>query len=136
MDGAGRLKLPAKVLEVLGRLAEKTLFVTKLKGMARIYTNGSWERNLDKLNGLPQLRKSMAIEADRYGADVELDPQGRITLPQAMRKEMGLEDEQVYLRFYEDVIFVYTQGQYAAEVDAAAKVVSEGMEQAEALGFV
>ena len=137
VDSAGRVKLPAKVLEFLSRLADKNLFVTRLKGMARIYTNGSWERNLNLLNHLPAVRKAMATEADKYGVEAELDPQGRITLPQLLRKEMGLEDKSIYMRFDADVVFIYTQEQYEAETNKArAELEAGGYEQADKAGFI
>ena len=99
--------MPARVLEYLNRLADKGLFVTKLFGMARIYTNGSWEANLDKLSSDQGLQAAVALDADRFGADAELDPQGRLTLPQTLRKALGVEDQTVYLRFHYDVVLVY-----------------------------
>ena len=45
---------------------------------------------------------------------MDCDPQGRVTLPQSLRKEMGLEDKSVQLRFYEDVITIFTQDQFDA----------------------
>lgn len=138
VDAAGRVKLPAKVLEFLSRLADKNLFVTRLKGMARIYTNDSWEHNLNRLNHDASLRRAVATEADKYGAEVELDPQGRITLPQLLRKEMGLEDKPIYVRFDSDVLFLYTQEQYESHTDEARRKLEEegGYELAEKAGFI
>lgn len=137
VDSAGRLKLPSAVLNHLVRLHDRNLFVTKLRGTARIYTNGSWERNLDKLSSKPAVRAAVATEADRYGADVETDPQNRITLPQLLRKEMGLEDQTLHLRFYDDVVMLYTQAQYEEETrKSEAFLVEQGYREAEELGFV
>lgn len=136
VDAAGRLKMPARVLEYLNRLADKGLFVTKLFGMARIYTNGSWEANLDKLSSDPGLQAAVALDADRFGADAELDPQGRLTLPQTLRKTLGVEDQTVYLRFHYDVVLVYTQEQYDAEGNEAGQKVETEKAKVKALGFV
>lgn len=114
IDAAGRLKLPAKYQEYLKDLADKYLFLTVHKGMARIFTNGSWERTVAKIED-KALRKRFTFRAEARGGDVELDPQGRVTLPQGLRKDLNLEDTTVQLRFYEDVITIYSQEQYDAE---------------------
>lgn len=136
VDGAGRLKMPARVLEYLNRLADKGLFVTKLYGMTRIYTNGAWESNLAKLAAEPELQAAVALEADRFGADAELDPQGRLTLPQTLRKAMGIEDQTVYLRFHYDVVLVYSQEQYDAAGVEAGDLAEAEKAKVKALGFV
>lgn len=136
VDSAGRLKLPAAVYDYLERLSDKALFVTLLQEKARIYTGGSFDANLAKLDAKPQLRAAMAIEADRYGDNANVDPQRRITLPQALRKALKVEDQTVYLRFYEDVIFVYTQEQYERVTDDAAALLEQQYDQAAELGFV
>lgn len=136
VDAAGRLKLPAAVHDYLEKLPDKSLFVTLLKGMARIYTGGSFDSNLAKLDSKPQLRAAMAIEADRYGDNANIDPQRRITLPQPLRKAMGLEEQTVHLRFYEDVIFLYTQDQFEKATEAAAALLDGSYDEAAELGFV
>jgi len=115
VDSAGRLKLPAKYQEYLDRLPDKYLFVTESRGLARIYTNGSWERRLARIED-PQLRWRETFRAELVGCDVDVDPQGRITLPQQLRKELGLEDKTVQLRFYEDVITIYPPDKFEEEL--------------------
>ena len=101
VDGTGRLKLPSRFSDYIHQLAEQTLFATKIKNVARIYVNGAWERELDKLAPEPALRKRMARTAEAFGGDVDLDPQGRVTLPQKLREALELENKQVQLRFFE-----------------------------------
>lgn len=115
VDGAGRLKLPAKYQEYLKDLPDKYLFLTEYKGMARVFTNGSWERTVGKIED-KALRKRFTFRAEARGGDVECDPQGRVTIPQGLRKDLKLEDTTVQLRFYEDVITIFSQEQYDAEL--------------------
>ena len=136
VDSAGRLKLPAAIHEYLDRLADKTLIVGLLKGTARIYTNGSFDNNLAKLDSKPALRAAISMEMDRTGGNVSMDPQHRITLPQTLRKEMELEEQTVHLRFYDDVVFMYTQTQFEEVTGAARKAIEENFGDAEELGFV
>lgn len=115
IDGAGRLKLPARYQEYLKALPDRYLFLTEYKGKVRIFTNGSWERTVAKIED-KSMRQRFTFHAESKGGDIDLDPQGRVTLPQTLRKEMKLEDTTVQLRFYEDVITIFTQEQYDAQL--------------------
>ncbi len=136
VDSAGRLKVPAKCLEYLQMLEEKTFFVTLMAGLPRIYTNGSWERNLAKLDGDPALKYEIAWYADTYGEDVEMDQQARSTLPLELRKELGLESQSVQLRFYEDVLTIYPQGDYSAKSEEIKSGMPANLERAKSFGFI
>lgn len=134
VDAAGRLKLPAKYQEYLDKLPDKYLFVTESRGLARIYTNGSWERRLARIDD-PQLRWRETFRAELVGCDVDVDPQGRITLPQQLRKEMGLEDKTVQLRFYEDVITIYPPEKFEQELRRVDSHRESDQERLAALGI-
>jgi DNA-binding transcriptional regulator/RsmH inhibitor MraZ len=119
VDPAGRLKLPVRFLEYIRTLPDQILFVTVVKDMAKIYVNGAWERELDKLP--PEdadVRDRIARTAEAQGGDVECDPQGRVTLPPKVREFLKLENQAVQLRFSEDIIAVYTQERFDAEFQA------------------
>jgi DNA-binding transcriptional regulator/RsmH inhibitor MraZ len=134
VDAAGRLKLPAKYQEYLDKLPDKYLFVTESRGLARIYTNGSWERRLARIED-PQLRWRETFRAELVGCDVDVDPQGRITLPQQLRKELGLEDKTVQLRFYEDVITIYPPDKFEQELGRVQSHRESDLERLAALGI-
>ncbi len=134
IDGAGRVKLPARYLEYLKKLAEVDLFVTEHGGLARIFTNGSWERTVAKLDTDTALRKRFTFRAESIGGDVTIDDAGRITLPQRLRQELELVDTQVQLRFYEDVITIYPQKQYDAEAERVNSHRQSDEERARELG--
>jgi DNA-binding transcriptional regulator/RsmH inhibitor MraZ len=134
VDSAGRLKLPAKYQEYLEKLPDKYLFVTESRGLARIYTNGSWERRLARIED-PQLRWRETFRAELVGCDVDVDPQGRITLPQQLRKELGLEDKTVQLRFYEDVITIYPPDKFEQELQRVQSHRESDLERLAALGI-
>jgi DNA-binding transcriptional regulator/RsmH inhibitor MraZ len=119
VDPVGRLKLPARFLEYIRTLPEQILFVTVVKDLAKIYVNGAWERELDKLPvDEADVRDRIARTAEAQGGDVECDPQGRVTLPPKVREFLKLENQAVQLRFSEDIIAVYTQERYEAELQA------------------
>ena len=135
VDATGRLKLPSRFTEYIRQLPEQILFATKMKDVARIYVNGAWERELDKLAAEPALRKRIARTAEAYGGDVDLDPQGRVTLPQKLREVLPLENQAVQLRFFEDIITIYLQEQFDAEFQANVAASPTDLERAAEFGF-
>ncbi len=134
VDSAGRLKLPARFQDYLSKLSDRTLFATEHAGLARIFTNGSWQKFLDKAPE-PAMRRRLSIYAEAVGGEVDVDPQGRITLPQQLRRELGLEDQVVQLRFYEDVITIYPQQQFEEELERVRKHRESDLERLAAMGI-
>jgi DNA-binding transcriptional regulator/RsmH inhibitor MraZ len=138
VDKAGRVKLPAKVKDHVASLTDKRLFVTLNEGMAKIYTNGSWDRNLEILQSTTTATEEaerVATLADVYGEDVLMDSNGRVTLPQELRRKVGLEDQPVQLRFFDDVLKVYTLQQYERVVAAAEQSADSDVRTLKGLGF-
>lgn len=136
VDGNGRIKLPARFLEYLAQLTDKRIYATLINDSARLYMNGSWERNLDLLKPWPRKRRALDMVAARYGQDLELDDAGRITLPQALRKKLNLENQQIYFVFHDDVALIYTEAQYESAMAAAEQELAGFLDEAEDLGFV
>jgi DNA-binding transcriptional regulator/RsmH inhibitor MraZ len=135
VDPTGRVKLPARFQEYLRALEDKVLFMTEFDGLGKIYTNGSWSRNVNKLSPDPDFRKRFKRLHESRGGELEMDPQGRVTLPLPLRQQMGWEDNQVWLRFDDDIISVYTEDQKRLEIESAQAVASTDMLRARALGF-
>jgi len=69
------------------RSRTRFLFATVVKDLAKIYVNGAWERELDKIPAEDaDVRDRIARTAEAQGGDVECDPQGRVTIPQKVRE--------------------------------------------------
>jgi DNA-binding transcriptional regulator/RsmH inhibitor MraZ len=135
IDATGRLKLPAQWVKYIYRMPDQILFVTRTGDLARMYAHGAWERELAKLASEPAVQKRVAFTAEAFGADVEVDPQGRITLPQKLRDALGLEGKDVQLRFYEDIITIYVQDRFDSQLAANLESAPSDMAKAESLGF-
>ncbi len=119
VDATGRLKLPARFVEYIRAQPDQILFATVVKDLAKIYVNGAWERELDKIPAEDaDVRDRISRTAEAQGGDVECDPQGRVTIPQKVRELLKLENQAVQLRFSEDIISVYTQERFDAELQA------------------
>jgi DNA-binding transcriptional regulator/RsmH inhibitor MraZ len=136
VDSANRMKFPAKFNDYIQSLPDKSLYITNIEGEARIYTNGSWHRNLARLNDDPDLKRRMSEHYDAKGGDMDMDPQGRVTFPKNLRESMPLEDQQVMLRFQDDMIFLYTMEQYETVCAKNREQHALDLQLAKAKGFL
>jgi MraZ protein len=113
VDEKGRLKLPVNFQEFI---AGEKLFVTSLDArIARLYPISVWQANeklLSELTEEPEVAEHIAFIADHYGADAEVDGQGRVLLPTNLRRELKLENDQVWLQCFQDAVNVYGKEVY------------------------
>ncbi|SFH66665.1 MraZ protein [Pisciglobus halotolerans] len=91
IDAKGRLIMPAKFREDLG---EKFILTRGLDGCLFGYPQKQWEELEEKLKQLPLAKKeARAFTRFFYSAatECEIDKQGRINIPQTLRKHAVLE---------------------------------------------
>jgi MraZ protein len=104
VDDKGRLKLPADLQRYLVGIDASKVFITTLdRHMGRIYPIAVWNEVQAALyadNEDPDAADDLLFNARVYGDDAELDAQGRLAVPAALRKELGLDNEQVWLEHY------------------------------------
>ena len=95
LDTKGRLIIPAKFREVLG---EEFVISKGMDGCLFVYANDDWTAFEQKLTSLPLINKEARQFARFFlagAATVEVDKQGRILLPAALREFAGLEKDVV-----------------------------------------
>ena len=89
VDAKGRLKVPAAFLSRLLEQQGKRLFVTSLDGESvLIYPMPVWEEieaRLRTRGDLDPPKRKFLLNTSFYGHETELDPQGRLLLPQHLR---------------------------------------------------
>ncbi len=115
IDAKGRLIIPAKFREQLG---EAFVITNGNDGCLNIYTNEDWETFLEKLRVLPNNRDKREI-VRKFVAQanpVEVDKQGRILIPPALREHAALEKD-VVLAGVIDKIEVWNKERWDAESD-------------------
>ncbi len=131
VDEKGRLKLPADLREYLLRFGEKTVFITSLDLLiARIYSSSLWEVNqklLDECKEDRDAAEDIAFTANDIGGDSDIDDQGRVLVPQELRRLLGIESQPVWLECNPGVINIYTKAIYderkkRAQVDRTEKL--------------
>ena len=96
IDAKGRLPIPAVFRRVLGD--SQPVVVTLLDQCLAVYTQTEWARLESQLAALPAFSKQVKALTRLLvsrAADCELDVQGRILLPPALREAAGLERDAV-----------------------------------------
>ena len=94
IDAKGRLFIPAKLREELGVTFYLAMGVDE--GLA-IYPQETWNRFTEKFASLPMSQSAAMRPLFANASKCELDSQGRIVIPQKLRKYAGLEKDAVII---------------------------------------
>jgi MraZ protein len=104
VDAKGRLKLPADFAEFLKKRGVKNVFITTVDmRLARLYAIAEWNVNENffaSASELSEEAEDIAYLARYYGDDSEIDEQGRVLVPQTLRKLLGIEGQPVFLDWH------------------------------------
>lgn len=99
VDDKGRLKLPAEFKRICDEKYGPTFYITSLDGQrAEIFPMLEWEKIEAQvaLMAGPE-KKRFLYAANRYGQNAEMDAQGRLLLPQALRERASLTGDAAVL---------------------------------------
>jgi MraZ protein len=141
LDERGRLKISSDFLPWFEAHKGEKLFVTSLdRKIAQIYPLKVWRENERWLRspGTDQrVARLIAFNAADLGGDAELDNQGRILMPQELRKELGIENQAVVrLYAYKKRIEVMSERVYQERrLEAATNLKQEDIAKAEDSGL-
>ncbi|HEY1257285.1 MAG TPA: division/cell wall cluster transcriptional repressor MraZ [Terracidiphilus sp.] len=93
LDDRGRLKMPAEFKSFLEKKygpAFNAFYITSREGTdAEIYPMPEWLKYQDRIFNIPKgvpLRKKLMDSNALYGERVDMDPQGRLLMPEELRK--------------------------------------------------
>jgi MraZ protein len=132
VDEKGRLKLPAPMLAYLESFKdERKVFITTFdEAEARIYPMSIWRETAKKLQAADdddfEVLDALARMADHYGKDVDVDAQGRLTLPELLRKTLSLEKDEVKMRWFQNRIHLLSSAEYDKQMAAARSMPDKG----------
>lgn len=111
LDDRGRLKMPAEFKSFLEKKygpAFNAFYITSREGKdAEIYPMPEWRKYQDKIFDIPKgvpLRKKLLDSNAFYGERVDMDPQGRLLMPEELRKkgmvnlDVKVSGERTFLR--------------------------------------
>ena len=94
IDSKGRLFIPAKLREELG----VTFYLAMgVDACLAIYPQATWDRFTEKFASLPMSQSKAMRPLFANAAKCELDSQGRIVVPQKLRKYAGLDKDVVII---------------------------------------
>ena len=88
IDAKGRLFIPARLRDELGEVFHVTLSMEKCLSA---YSAESWDKFMGKIKAMPKAKQIKMRPLFAHAAKCELDAQGRILLPQALRDFAGLK---------------------------------------------
>jgi MraZ protein len=139
VDEKGRLKLPAIIAEYLSKLGEQKVFITTVDGTtARIYPTSVWQQNeslLEEEGDDAELKEQVAFVANHFGADSDVDAQGRVLMPTDLRRKLVMEGEQVYLRCFKQRIEVIGNQVYEQRLAESMAGLAEKVRSLEKKGL-
>ncbi|MBS1876038.1 MAG: hypothetical protein JSU00_22690 [Acidobacteria bacterium] len=123
VDEKGRLKLPAVFQEYLAKSGVDSLFITTMdRSTTKLYTKADWAANeaFFASPGEEAAEWADAVQfcANHYGADSSIDGQGRVLVPQELRRDLGIENQPVWLVNEKGVITVYGEQMYQQKLAA------------------
>ena len=115
IDAKGRLIVPAKFREQLG---EAFVLTNGNDGCLNIYTIEDWESKMEQLQHLPNKEDTRKLIRKLVACanTVEVDKQGRILVPTALREHAGL-DKDVVLAGVIDKIEVWDKTRWEKQSD-------------------
>ena len=94
IDAKGRLFIPAKLREELGVTFYLAMGVDECLA---IYPQETWNRFTEKFASLPMSQSAAMRPLFANASKCELDSQGRIVIPQKLRKYAGLDKDVVII---------------------------------------
>jgi MraZ protein len=128
MDTKGRLALPARLRD---RLPENNSLVVTIDPQNKcllVYPVSEWENFENKLNALPSLNKAVRRFQRLvlgYASDIDLDGNGRMLLPSALREYSDLQKKIVVIGQAKR-LEIWSESLWLAERDLSLEEVANG----------
>ena len=138
VDEKGRLKLPVEVQKYLQGMGTKVFVTTLDMKEARIYPIAVWQENealLREASEDPEAQEAIAFIANDFGADAEMDAQGRVIIHTDLRRMLQIENAAVHLECQRGRISVYSEAVYQEKRAAAMQNLPEKLRVLQAKGL-
>jgi DNA-binding transcriptional regulator/RsmH inhibitor MraZ len=140
LDDKGRLKLPVVFQTYLASLSEKALFVTSIdRNTAQIYPMAAWRANLkllrEQLGSSKRYAQALLFNAQDFGADAEMDNQGRVTLNSYLREFLKMDSQGLHLYWEDGHISLFTEEVYQQRRNASIENTAEAVDAMQGVGL-
>ena len=101
IDNKSRLRLPAKFRREMSEAEDNAYYVTSYDGhCAQIYPLSVWERVAQKFQEPPRMdpaKMKLQRFTSYYGLLTQMDPQGRILIPQSLREDAKISGDVIVI---------------------------------------
>ena len=101
------------------------MYLTSLdRRIAQLYPIAEWRANekfFDAFQDDPEAAENIAFNAADLGADVEMDAQGRIVVHPDLRRELGMEGQELHLIAYKGHVQILTEAVYKEQKTKATE---------------
>ncbi len=138
-DDKGRLKLPAEFVAYLKALEVEKVFITTVDlKLARLYPKQAWESNQNLFENAgddAEIAQDVAFIANLYGAYSEIDGNGRVLVPTELRRKLELENQTVWLDYYNGRINAFGKKVYDERMQRAMVNLGDKVKMLEKKGF-
>lgn len=122
IDPKGRLKMPARFRTLLAQEFGGELFLTSIQGKEiRIYPMQEWLQIEGKIRDHgkkmdPRIQRFLR-RVNYFGEMAEMDSQGRVLIPQALRDHAGASGEVVVLGNPQNYLEIWNHEHYLSEME-------------------
>jgi DNA-binding transcriptional regulator/RsmH inhibitor MraZ len=117
---------------------ERVFITTVDMKVIRIYINSVWEHNENIFASAgedAEIAEDVSFIANLYGANADIDKQGRVLIPSEIRKELDIEGETLWMNFYNGRINAFGKKVYEERMQRAKVNLSEKVKHLETKGF-
>jgi DNA-binding transcriptional regulator/RsmH inhibitor MraZ len=119
-DDKGRVRIPKELEVYMRALPDPEFFLTTWEGsIGKIYPRTVWEHNLEVLARTSDESEDLARFVDHFGSIATLDAQARLLVSPELRRELGIENQQVFLRCAGASIEIYSEAAERASLERA-----------------
>jgi len=142
VDQKGRLKIPAAFQEYFKAIREEKFFVTTIDTrLLHIYPMCVWRENEAVMDQPPasdaelESAEHLKFIVNYYGGDAALDAEGRMLIPQELRKALGLGESQIWMLFDKGKIVGYNEAEFSKQFGAATSDLASKVRTMKLKGF-
>jgi MraZ protein len=131
-DDKGRCRLPKEFEDFLRASPDGQFFVTSIDGgsVIRVYPISVWEENKKILEGFeedPEAGEDISYMADFWGGLTPIDSQGRVLIPPVLRRQAGIEDQKVLVRWFNSAVEIYSEPESQKRLERASQALAANL---------
>jgi MraZ protein len=131
LDDKGRVVIPPRFRRVLG---EQVVATRGIDPCVSIYSPQEWTKVEDTLRKLPTSKRDVTRYLLAGAVDLELDRQGRVTLPHHLRQHAGIDRDVVVVGLISR-LEVWSRPAWQAYIEKAQQAAPQIAEQLEELSL-